>query len=247
KEENGDFILMSCQLILTCYSEGVSTCYVLSHLSAKHEITDKKQTLKTKKHITTFFNPASCRTSTSSKQDRKEQLRKSLTLMCCTSLLPFSIVENEGFQDFLVSSRVASSRADISTRTTLCPNNVNKSFNVYYEKLLKQLKLAPTYPKDVEQFLRSIKNLTKSDTEITDAQRLEIVRGKLTQTAGKWFDDNDFQTWLEFETAFRNRYSSSTQSQLRFDQLLQRKQEPSESVAMYFDDIVSLCKELDSS
>ncbi|CAF4342504.1 unnamed protein product, partial [Didymodactylos carnosus] len=78
-------------------------------------------------------------------------------------------------------------------------------------------------------------------------QRLEIVRGKLTQTAGKWFDDNDFQTWSEFETAFRNRYSSSTQSQLRFDQLLQRKQEPSESVAMYFDDIVSLCKELDSS
>ncbi|CAF1206724.1 unnamed protein product [Didymodactylos carnosus] len=100
---------------------------------------------------------------------------------------------------------------------------------------------------DVEQFLRSIKSLTKSDTEITDAQRLEIVRGKLTQTAGKWFDDNDFQTWSEFETVFRNRSPSSTQSQLRFDQLLQRKQEPSESVSMYFDDIVSLCKESDSS
>ncbi|CAF1357822.1 unnamed protein product [Didymodactylos carnosus] len=64
-----------------------------------------------------------------------------------SQLVEFEQNENEGFQDFLVSSIVASSRADIPIRTTLCSDNVNKIFKVYYEKLLKQLKLAPAYPR----------------------------------------------------------------------------------------------------
>ncbi|CAF1120699.1 unnamed protein product [Didymodactylos carnosus] len=99
---------------------------------------------------------------------------------------------------------------------------------------------------DIEQFLKRITNLTKTDTDITDAQRLEIVRGKLLQSAGTWFDDQEFTTWFQFETFFRSRYSSTMKSQTKFSELLQRKQQPDEPMATYFNDMVSLCREVDT-
>ncbi|CAF4632147.1 unnamed protein product, partial [Rotaria socialis] len=76
---------------------------------------------------------------------------------------------------------------------------------------------------DVERFLKSIKNLTKATDESNNHEILEIVRGKLTRSAGKWFDDNesDFNTWIDFETAFRNRYFSTTLTHKKFDALKQ--------------------------
>ena len=58
------------------------------------------------------------------------------------------------------------------------------------------------YPsEDAERFLKSIKNITKANDESTDQLFLEIVRGKLTQSAGSWFDDNEsqFTKWSDFE------------------------------------------------
>jgi hypothetical protein len=102
------------------------------------------------------------------------------------------------------------------------------------------------YPsEDVERFLKSIKNLTKANDETGSHQTLEIVRGKLTRSAGKWFDDNEhnFKKWSEFETAFRNRYFPTTSTHTKFDALKQRKQLPDEPITSYFDDIVNLCQE----
>ncbi len=100
---------------------------------------------------------------------------------------------------------------------------------------------------DAERFLKSIKNITKASDDSTDKLFLEIVRGKLTQTAGSWFDDNEsqFTKWLDFETAFRNRYFSTTMISAKFDKLSQRKQKYDESVTVYSDEIITLCREVD--
>lgn len=100
---------------------------------------------------------------------------------------------------------------------------------------------------DAERFLKSIKNMTKASDDSTDQLLLEIVRGKLTQTAGSWFDDNEsqFTKWSDFETAFRNRYFSTTIVSAKFDKLSQRKQRYDESVTAYFDEIITLCREVD--
>lgn len=100
---------------------------------------------------------------------------------------------------------------------------------------------------DVERFLKSIKNITKANDESNNHEILEIVRGKLTQAAGLWFDNNEFsfQRWSEFETAFRNRYFSSTMIHRKFDKLKQRKQLSDETVVSYYDDVVNLCREID--
>ena len=54
---------------------------------------------------------------------------------------------------------------------------------------------------DVEHFLKNIKNITKVSDESDNHEILEIVRGKLTQSAGLWFDNNEhtFKKWSDFE------------------------------------------------
>lgn len=100
---------------------------------------------------------------------------------------------------------------------------------------------------DVERFLTCIKRITKVNYESTNYETLEIVRGKLTQSAGMWFDNHEhtFNKWSDFETAFRNRYFSTTIIHKKFDKLKQRKQLPDEPVTSYVDDVINLCYEID--
>jgi Retrotransposon gag protein len=101
---------------------------------------------------------------------------------------------------------------------------------------------------DAERFLKNIKNITKARDDSVDPQMLEIVRGKLTQSAGVWFDDHEsqFTKWSDFVEAFRNRYFSTTMISTKFEKLKQRKQQYNESVISYYDDVVTLCREIDS-
>ena len=100
---------------------------------------------------------------------------------------------------------------------------------------------------DVERFLKSIKNITKATNDSINHELLEVVRGKLTKSAGIWFDNNEskFTTWLDFETAFRTRYFSTTIIHTKFEKLKRRQQKQDESITVYFDDIVDLCREID--
>lgn len=106
------------------------------------------------------------------------------------------------------------------------------------------------YPsEDAEKFLKNIKNLTKPIDGTNDHVSIEIVRGKLTQSAGTWFDNNEanFNSWSDFEHAFQNRYFSTQLTQQKFDKLKQRKQQMDESLTTYFDDIVNICRETDTN
>lgn len=100
---------------------------------------------------------------------------------------------------------------------------------------------------DVERFLKSIKNITKATNESENHELLEIVRGKLTQSAGTWFDNNEtkFRKWSDFETAFRNRYFSTTITPKKFEQLKQRQQKSDEAIITYCDEVINLCREVD--
>ncbi|CAF4711903.1 unnamed protein product, partial [Rotaria socialis] len=79
---------------------------------------------------------------------------------------------------------------------------------------------------DAERFLKSIKNIAKVNEESNNHEVLEIVRGKLIQAAGLWFDNHEhiFKKWSDFETAFRNRYFSTTIIHKKIAKLKQRTQ-----------------------
>ncbi|CAF3492264.1 unnamed protein product [Rotaria sp. Silwood2] len=100
---------------------------------------------------------------------------------------------------------------------------------------------------DVERFLKSVKNITKANDESDNHELLEIIRGKLTQSAGLWLDNNEhnFKKWSDFETQFRNQYFSTTIIHKKFDQLKQRKQLHDEPVTSYIDDVINLCREIE--
>lgn len=102
---------------------------------------------------------------------------------------------------------------------------------------------------DVERFLKSIKNITKATDESSNHELLEIVRGKLSQSAGLWFDNHEssFHRWSDFENAFRDRYFSTTIVYTKFDKLKQRKQSNDETIVSYFDDVINLCREIDAN
>ncbi|CAF2820007.1 unnamed protein product [Rotaria sp. Silwood2] len=93
-----------------------------------------------------------------------------------------------------------------------------------------------------------VQNITKATDESANREILEIACGKLIQSAGIWFNNNEpnVKKWSDFETAFRKRYFSSTSTHKKFDTLKQRKQLPDEPITFYFDDIINLCWKIDS-
>ncbi|CAF4149035.1 unnamed protein product, partial [Rotaria sp. Silwood2] len=99
----------------------------------------------TPEHISNFFKPSTYATTKSNK-DRKERLASDLTLMCCCDLLPFSIVSNEGFQDFLMAYNIVNTVDDIRSRATLNPFHLNQLYNAYMDRLNEELKEAPYFP-----------------------------------------------------------------------------------------------------
>ena len=96
--------------------------------------------------------------------------------------------------------------------------------------------------------MKSIKSIVKVKDESDIQEVLEIVRGKLVQAAGFWFDNNEhqFKEWSDIETAFRDRYFPTTAIHKKFDKLKQRIQPPDEPVTSYTDDIINLCRDIDS-
>ena len=145
-------------------------------------------------------------------------------------------------------------RADTNTDSTLTTDSLSSP--VMDSTVLSKARKArfddlPSFSghpsKDVERFLKSIKNITKAKDDSVNHELLEVVRGKLTKSAGIWFDNNEskFTTWLDFETAFRTRYFSTTITHTKFEKLKRRQQKQDESITVYFDGIVDLCHEID--
>ncbi|CAM4846457.1 unnamed protein product, partial [Rotaria magnacalcarata] len=156
-----------------------------------------------------------------------------------TKLIPYTIITNSlsrtiSRKNPSVNS-ISSSNMNQMTDTTL----LAKARKTRFDDLPN---FSGHSSEDVERFLKSIKNITKANDQSENHEILEIVRGKLIQSAGLWFDNHeqDFKRWSDFELAFRNRYFSSTMIHKKFDLLKQRKQLHDEPVTSYFDDVVNL-------
>ncbi|CAF4101875.1 unnamed protein product, partial [Rotaria sordida] len=142
-DDQPDINFFSIKHLTGVYSNTSGTGNMKNHLLSIHQVTESSQTKTTNQHILSMFSRD--RHSMKSSQ-LKQQLGHQLTLMCCRDLLPFSIVENEGFQDFLISNKIVSSKSEIPSRTTLSPINLNKIYDVCYQKTKELLKLSIKFP-----------------------------------------------------------------------------------------------------
>jgi len=75
-----------------------------------------------------------------------------------------------------------------------------------------------------------------------------MCTAKLNGEAKRWYEENTSLThWEDLKTALLERFEISSSSSKTFDQLKERKQKPDETITSYYDDIIRLCREYDSS
>lgn len=104
---------------------GISTSTLFTHLHSQHGIKaqkpDNSQQKVTQKKLSDFLIGAPPKQVGKSKADKaKFILARRISLhLCCRSLLPFGIVESQGFQDFLVDYHIVESKSEIPHRTTI--------------------------------------------------------------------------------------------------------------------------------
>jgi len=101
------------------YNRTISTGNLIRHLADSHGIREEVTKKVAENNLTNFFavrpkNPSMKET------DKKWLFGRHLVLMICRDLMPFTIVENEGFRDFLKKYNVIKDEAaDLPVRMTL--------------------------------------------------------------------------------------------------------------------------------
>lgn len=71
---------------------------------------------------------------------------------------------------------------------------------------------------------------------------------KLDGEAKRWYENNTSLTeWRTLKFALVERFTSSDSTSRTFEQLKQRKQQTNESITSYYDDVIKLCQEYDST
>jgi hypothetical protein len=97
------------------------------------------------------------------------------------------------------------------------------------------------------QFISSIERIGKMITA-NDNILYCMCTAKLVGEAKRWYEDNtQLTTWENLKPALLERFSTSDSSSKIFEQLKERKQKTDETITSYYDAIIKLCHEYDSS
>ncbi|CAF2811280.1 unnamed protein product [Rotaria sp. Silwood2] len=100
-------------------------------------------------------------------------------------LFPYTIITNSSSRILSQVNPFINSRLNLNTNTMADSRLLSKA-------RFDDLSNFSRHPsEDVERFLKSIENITKVNGKSENHEILEIVRGKLTQSAGLWFDNNE--------------------------------------------------------
>jgi hypothetical protein len=129
------------------------------------------------------------------------------------------------------------------------PNNTQDSaLMICYRECLSNLeKLSDGEEQKVLQFINSIErigNMIEANDNILHC----MCTAKLDGEAKRWYEDNMTLTqWENLKPALLERFTTSDSSSRIFEQLKDRKQKSDETITSYYDAIIKLCHEYDSS
>lgn len=99
---------------------------------------------------------------------------------------------------------------------------------------------------DVDEYIRKIESIGSLTKEPDDVLHI-LLRGKFTGHAEQWYIDNadTLNTWSKLQVGLRERFKQLSWNQTLFINLDQYKQDASETVSTYYDNICRLCKRVD--
>jgi hypothetical protein len=129
------------------------------------------------------------------------------------------------------------------------PTNVQDSaMMVCYRECLSNLeKYGGGEEQKVVQFINNIERIGKMINANDDVLHC-MCTAKLDGEAKRWYEDNMSLTqWEHLKSALVERFTTSDSSSRIFEQLKERKQKSEETITSYYDAIIKLCREYDSS
>ncbi|CAF4413388.1 unnamed protein product [Rotaria sp. Silwood2] len=97
------------------------------------------------------------------------------------------------------------------------------------------------------QFINNIERIGRM-IDANDGILQCMCTAKLDGEAKRWYENNMSLTqWDSLKSALLERFTTSRSSSKIFEQLKERKQKPDETITSYYDTIITLCQEYDSS
>ncbi|CAF1447027.1 unnamed protein product, partial [Rotaria sordida] len=97
------------------------------------------------------------------------------------------------------------------------------------------------------QFFNNIERIGRM-IDATDVILHCMCTAKLDGEAKRWYEDNMTLTqWENLKSALLERFTTSDSSSKIFEQLKERKQKSDETITSYYDAVIKLCREYDSS
>lgn len=123
---------------LFSYSKGTSTTVLVKHVEHTHRInvsTDRDE-LKQQKLTDVFISKKKSNIQINTGKDERLILNRRLSLWLCKDLLPFSLVDNQGFQDFWRSLNV---NINLPTRQTITIGALDDMYLCMKNELIKVL------------------------------------------------------------------------------------------------------------
>jgi len=98
----------------------------------------------------------------------------------------------------------------------------------------------------VTQFINAVEHL-RTFTPLTDVMLHSVATLKLSGSAFNWYDNNrdSLDSWSLLKTNLFARFKPSLS--VAKTQLKERRQQPGESLLEYYDDVIDLCKQVDST
>lgn len=144
-----DTMRISVHFIWCCfslsYSIKTSLTIVSSHLANVHNIfiASASKVENQNKLTEMFFGPPAKRQRVDSESQSMHSMNRRMALWLCCDLLPFSIVEKRGFNDFWNECQFT--RNKIPSRTTVSGSALDETYLCFKTRLIQVLTFAPTF------------------------------------------------------------------------------------------------------
>ena len=116
------------------------------------------------------------------------------------------------------------------------------------DSLIKNPKTFRGGKEDVKQWLEDINQLFDT-AQIPEGHKLDLVQYSLRGEASRWFKNNKstFTSWTTFVKAFKDTFLSPFHEEIAFKKLESYSQGINQPVRSFYNEIVKLCSEADSS
>ncbi|CAF4587035.1 unnamed protein product, partial [Rotaria sp. Silwood2] len=148
-----------------------------------------------------------------------------------------------------VKKLILESLNNVAEHIQTMPNNIQDSvMMICYRECLSNLqKFNGGEEYKILQFINNIERIGKLIDANDDILHC-MCTAKLDGEAKRWYEDNMSLTqWENLKSALMERFTTSNSSSKIFEQLKERKQKSDETITSYYDAIIKLCHEYDSS